>query len=54
MQPFVEVIISFFDMGGYGSYVFASYAAMLTIFFLCLLGPLRQYRRIKTRLRSKS
>ncbi len=44
---------SFLHMGGYGGFVWPSYAAMGLIFLVNLYSPLRRFRRLKVELRGK-
>lgn len=41
-------------MGGYAPFVWSSYGAMVAIFVISTVAPLRQSRRIKASLRSQS
>lgn len=40
-------------MGGYGQYVWPSYIAMIVIFTISILLPLRRFRQLKAKLRSQ-
>jgi heme exporter protein CcmD len=44
---------TFLHMGGYGGFVWPSYAAMGIILFVNVYSPLRRFRRLKGELRGK-
>lgn len=43
-------ISEFFAMGGYGSYVWASYGIAVVVLLVTALAPLRQHRKLIARL----
>lgn len=54
MHQIVNNISSFLYMSGYAGFIWPAYIAMLLVFAVSMILPLRQFRKIKKDLRSKN
>lgn len=50
----MHYLFNVISMGGYGGFIWPAYLAMLFIFSLGFLLPLKKFRKIKDKLRGKN